>query len=162
MFAPRVGVAYRWNDRTVLRMGFGVFRSFWWQVSSTTEGTGAETTTTMVNSRDGVTPADILSNPFPQGLVQPTSNSGLSTLVGSSISPFFYLKRFPYNSRWNFGVQRQLTRDVGGGNPRTSRQETASGFRHDLLVGYFFGSTHDINLALDRPLAAVYFFLERN
>jgi hypothetical protein len=56
----------------------------------------------------------------------------------------------------------QLTRDVGGGNPRTSRQETASGFRHDLLVGYFFGSTHDINLALDRPLAAVYFFLERN
>ncbi|MFN7933956.1 MAG: TonB-dependent receptor [Bryobacteraceae bacterium] len=113
MFAPRIGVAYRWNDRTVLRMGFGVFRSFWWQVSSTTEGTGAETTTTMVNSRDGVTPADILSNPFPQGLVQPTSNSGLSTLVGSSISPFFYLKRFPYNSRWNFGVQRQLTRDVG-------------------------------------------------
>ena len=81
MFVPRIGVAYRWNEKTVLRMGFGMFRSFWWQVSSTTEGTGAETTTTMVNSRDGVTPADLLSNPFPQGLVQPTTNSGRATLV---------------------------------------------------------------------------------
>ncbi|HEU0120212.1 MAG TPA: TonB-dependent receptor [Bryobacteraceae bacterium] len=114
MFVPRVGLAYRWNDRTVIRAGFGLFRSFWWQVSSATEGTGAETTTTMVNSRDGVTPADVLSNPFPQGLVQPTStNAGLSTLVGSSISPFFYLKRFPYNNRWNLSVQRQVGRDLG-------------------------------------------------
>ena len=112
MFAPRIGLAYRWNDKTVIRTGFGLFRSFWWQVSSTTEGTGAETTTTMVNSRDGVTPTDLLSNPFPSGLVQPTNtSSGLATLVGSSIQPFFFYKRFPYNKRWNFGIQRELRRD---------------------------------------------------
>lgn len=113
MFVPRIGLAYRLNDRTVLRAGFGMFRSFWWQVSSTTEGTGAETTTTMVNSRDGVTPTDLLSNPFPQGLVQPTTNSGLTTLVGSAISPFFFEKKFPYNKRWNFGIQREIMRDLG-------------------------------------------------
>jgi hypothetical protein len=56
----------------------------------------------------------------------------------------------------------QLTRDVGGGNSRTTRKETASCLSHDLLVGYFFRSTHDINLALDSLLAAVYFFPERN
>ncbi len=114
MFVPRVGLAYRWGDKTVIRAGYGLFRSFWWQVSSATEGTGAETTTTMVTSRDGVTPADVLSNPFPNGLVQPTStNEGLSTLVGSSISPFFYLKKFPYNNRWNLSIQHQLGRDLG-------------------------------------------------
>ncbi|MFN0170429.1 MAG: TonB-dependent receptor domain-containing protein, partial [Bryobacteraceae bacterium] len=113
MFAPRIGLAYRLNDKTVLRSGFGMFRSFWWQVSSTTEGTGAETTTTMVNSRDGITPADRLSSPFPQGLVQPTTNAGLVTLVGSSISPFYFEKRFPYNKRWNFGIQREFLRDFG-------------------------------------------------
>lgn len=114
MFVPRVGLAYRLGDRTVIRAGYGLFRSFWWQVSSATEGTGAETTTTMVTSRDGVTPADYLSNPFPQGLVQPTStNTGLTTLVGSSISPFFYLKRFPYNNRWNLSIQHQFAKDMG-------------------------------------------------
>lgn len=113
MFAPRIGLAYRVNDKTVLRAGFGLFRSFWWQVSSTTEGTGAETTTTMVNSVDGIRPANLLSNPFPDGLVQPTTNSGLSTLVGSSISPFYFKKKFPYNKRWSFGIQRELFRDFG-------------------------------------------------
>jgi hypothetical protein len=114
MFVPRIGLAYRLNERTVLRAGYGLFRSFWWQVSSTTEGTGAETTTTMVSSRDGVTPADRLANPFPAGLVQPTNSSaGLATLVGSSIQPFFFDKRFPYNNRWSFGIQRQLSGDLG-------------------------------------------------
>jgi hypothetical protein len=113
MFVPRVGLAYRVNDKTVLRAGFGMFRSFWWQVSSTTEGTGAETTTTMVNSVDGIRPTNYLSNPFPDGLVQPTTNSGLSTLVGSSISPFYFYKKFPYNKRWSFGIQREFARDFG-------------------------------------------------
>lgn len=114
MFAPRIGLAYRVNDRTVLRAGFGIFRSFWWQVSSTTEGTGAETTTSMVNSIDGVRPTNLLANPFPSGLVQPiTGNNGLATLAGSSISPFYFLKKFPYNKRWSFGIQREIMRNVG-------------------------------------------------
>jgi hypothetical protein len=113
MFVPRIGLSYRVNDKTVLRAGYGMFRSFWWQVSSTTEGTGAETTTTMVSSVDGYTPTNLVSNPFPQGLVQPTTNSGLATLVGSSISPFYFEKKFPYNKRWNFGIQREILRDLG-------------------------------------------------
>ena len=113
MFVPRIGLAYRVNDKTVLRAGYGIFRSFWWQVSSTTEGTGAETTTTMVNSVDGIRPTNYLANPFPDGLVQPTTNSGLATLVGSSISPFYFNKKFPYNNRWSFGIQREIMRDIG-------------------------------------------------
>ena len=71
-------------SRTVIRTGFGVFNSVWWQPF--VRATGFASNTPMVTTLDGgLTPADTLANPFPNGLIQPTGSSlGLRTLLGSS------------------------------------------------------------------------------
>ena len=71
---PRIGLAYRVLPRTVIRTGYGIFYSGWWQPFVNATGFSAQTD--MVTTLDGgLTPADTMSNPFPNGLVQPTGAS---------------------------------------------------------------------------------------
>jgi hypothetical protein len=109
---PRIGLAYRILPRTVLRTGFGIFYSEWWQPFVNTTGFAAQTD--MVTTLDGgLTPADTLSNPFPNGLVQPTGSSlGLKTLLGSTLSLYDYNRRNIRNYRWSFGFQHEVFRDL--------------------------------------------------
>jgi hypothetical protein len=109
---PRIGVAYRFLPRTVLRTGFGMFYSEWWQPFVNTTGFAAETdmTTTLDG---GLTPADTLANPFPNGLVQPTGSSlGLTTLLGQTLSLYDYNRKNIRNYRWSFGFQHEISRDL--------------------------------------------------
>ena len=48
---------------------------------------GYSNQTPLVSSQDGITPLNLLSNPFPNGLLPPIGNSqGLLTLVGQNVS----------------------------------------------------------------------------
>lgn len=107
-WAPRIGVAYRLLPRTVLRAGFGVFHSFWWQPFVRQDGFSSETA--MVTSLDGGrTPADLFRNPFPQGLVQPAGASlGMRTLLGQSVQSYDQYRKAIRTQRWNFGFQQEL------------------------------------------------------
>jgi hypothetical protein len=109
---PRIGIAYRLFPRTVLRTGFGIFYSGWWQPFVNATGFSAQTD--MVTTLDGgLTPADTLTNPFPNGLVQPTGASlGLATLLGQTLSPYDYDRKNIRNDRWSFGFQQELMRDL--------------------------------------------------
>ncbi|MCC7500136.1 MAG: carboxypeptidase regulatory-like domain-containing protein, partial [Bryobacterales bacterium] len=106
---PRLGLAYRVLPRTVIRTGFGMFFSGWWQPFVNTTGFASQTE--MLTSLDGgLTPANTLSNPYPSGLVQPTGSSqGLATLIGSGLSVYDYWPRNLRNFRWSFGVQHEIT-----------------------------------------------------
>jgi carboxypeptidase family protein/TonB-dependent receptor-like protein len=108
---PRIGLAYRILPNTVLRTGFGIFYSEWWQPFVNTTGFAAQTD--MVTTLDGgLTPADTLSNPFPNGLTQPTGSSqGLSTLLGNTLSLYDYNRSNIRNYRWSFGFQQELFRN---------------------------------------------------
>ena len=68
----------------------------------------------MVTTLDGgLTPADTLSNPFPNGFVQPTGSSlGLRTLLGQTLSPYDYDRKNIRSDRWSFGFQHELRRDL--------------------------------------------------
>ena len=68
----------------------------------------------MVTSRDGGrTPADVLSNPFPQGLVEPIGASlGLKVLLGQGIGGYDFTREAIRNTRWSFGFQQDIGRDV--------------------------------------------------
>jgi hypothetical protein len=108
-WAPRLGAAYRVLPRTVIRTGFGVFNSVWWQPF--VRATGFASNTPMVTTLDGgLTPADTLANPFPNGLIQPTGSSlGLRTLLGSSLAGTYdYWRKNQRNFRWNFGLQQEI------------------------------------------------------
>lgn len=110
-WSPRIGLSYRINDKTVIRTGVGTFYSFYWAPFVSQVGFSAETPFTA--SVDGITPANVLSNPFPAGLVQPVGAAdGLKTLLGTSLSYYNQYRTQPYNRRWSFGIQREVTRDT--------------------------------------------------
>ena len=111
-FAPRFGLAYSVDDKTVIRGGFGIF------FAPTTGGgfngnavpiSGFQASTPWVSTLDGVTPTNVLSNPFPNGFVYPTGSSqGLATQAGQGVVGMNRDRRTPYAEQWNFDVQRTL------------------------------------------------------
>ncbi len=109
---PRIGLAYRLFPKTVVRTGFGVFFSEWWQPFVNTTGFASQTN--MIASLDGgLTPANTLSNPYPSGLIQPTGATlGLGTLLGTDLNVYDYWRKNLRNFRWSFGFQQEVTKDI--------------------------------------------------
>jgi hypothetical protein len=111
-FDPRLGVAYRVDQKTVLRGGFGIFHHPPFDSLSTTSSGFAAVTTSRPALADGVTPQFNLSNPFPQGLIQPTGSSlGLGTLAGQNISGMFRENTISYSEQWSLDLQRELPKN---------------------------------------------------
>jgi hypothetical protein len=106
---PRLGLAYRVNDKTALRGGFGIFHHPYLSTSEDVSQGYNRTTSNLVTAADTVTPLFNLSNPFPQGLLKPTGNSlGLSTMLGLGISGPLRQQQVAYMSQWSVDIQRQL------------------------------------------------------
>ena len=86
--APRAGAVYSFNDKTVLRGGWGLYYSPWNFPAAGTNAwgqTGYSAQTNVPQVSSGV-PTVSLSNPFPNGLVQPSGSSlGLLTGAGGDI-----------------------------------------------------------------------------
>ncbi|MEX2262817.1 MAG: TonB-dependent receptor [Bryobacteraceae bacterium] len=106
-FAPRFGVAYQLHPRMVFRAGYGIFYA-----GTTTQGRGAAASpgfslaTPMVTSLDGIRPQDLLSNPFPNGLLAPIGSSeGLLTLAGQGVSFTEVTRPISYSQQYSFGIQ---------------------------------------------------------
>jgi len=93
---PRVGAAYVITQKTVLRGGYGLFylplvEASNQNISSTTmpmSQLGFSSTSSMQTSLNNL-PLNLLTNPFPQGLVAPTGSTlGMATSLGQSISVY--------------------------------------------------------------------------
>ena len=113
---PRFGVAYKLNEKTVLRGGFGFFWSPL-RVENSAEGVGAigfTQSTTFVGSNDGgLTPANTISSPFPDGYIQPAGNSaGLLTGIGSTIGFADPTRRGGLVQQYSFDIQRELPGEI--------------------------------------------------
>jgi hypothetical protein len=107
---PRAGFAYRWNEKTVLRGGFGIFHapSFLWLGPTASQGY-SEPTTSIPALANGVTPLYNMDNPFPNGLQPITGNSlGLDTNAGLAIAGFPRNQINSYSQQWSIDIQRQL------------------------------------------------------
>jgi len=113
--APRLGIAYQVNDKTVVRAGGGLFYSNNWGSGSGSNNfgsTGFAATTSIVTSINGVNPIVTLDNPFPNGILSPTGASlGGATQLGQAIN-FYGGTVTPYAAQWNFSVQRQLPKNI--------------------------------------------------
>jgi hypothetical protein len=107
-FAPRAGLAFRVNPKTVLRAGYGWFFDTNGINANHANQEGFSQRTNLTPSQDnGVTFTGTLANPFPDGLIQP-SPVGPNTYIGRSIT--FNPDTMPtaYMQRWSFSVQREL------------------------------------------------------
>jgi hypothetical protein len=112
-FAPRVGIAYRLNDKTVIRTGAGLF--FPPGNIQFPEGPTQANVNYLINNvastLDGeVTALNTMSNPFPNGfLFTPGRNSNFqSVLLGISGNTEMGDHKWPSTYQWNFTLQRQL------------------------------------------------------
>ncbi|MBI3696816.1 MAG: TonB-dependent receptor [Acidobacteria bacterium] len=112
-FMPRVGLAYQFDAKTILRAGYGMFFETIGTNRSSSIQTGFTQSTPIQASLDnGLTFIASTANPFPRGLEQPVGAAGgLATNLGQGLS-FFPARRLqPYSQRWSFGVQRQLPQE---------------------------------------------------
>lgn len=108
--APRIGIAYQLRSGTVIRAGGGIF--------FTTAPYGANNygtapfraSTPWVPTIDGVTPTDLLRNPFPNGVLQPEgSANGLLAAIGQGVgSPIPNTMTTPNNAQWNFSIAQNF------------------------------------------------------
>lgn len=115
LFAPRLGLAYRLTNKTVIRSGYGIF-----YVQNDGSGGAQLTSVTQpwVPTIDNeTTPTAALSNPFPTGILQPPGrNPNYQTLLlGTSISapiPGAAAEHFGYVQQWNFNIERELVSGI--------------------------------------------------
>jgi hypothetical protein len=112
--APRAGMVFSFNEKTVLRGGWGLYFSPWNYPAAGTTGWGqiGYSATTLVPQATSSVPTVSMSNPFPNGLVQPSgSANGLLTGVGGDVYFVDPNKGAPRVQQYSFDLQREL----GGG-----------------------------------------------
>ena len=107
--APRLGVAYEVNSKTVMRASGGIFYAP--GVTPRIDATGF-TATPSFSSPDGFSPVYNWANPWPQNWTRPPFTSPaaangqtVSALLGNAARP-------PQIATWTFSIQRQLMRDT--------------------------------------------------
>jgi trimeric autotransporter adhesin len=108
--APRVGVVYAANTRTVVRGGYGLFYAPWNYPFPSEENYGQRGYTQLTSLQQTFPrPVTTIDNPFPSGLDPVTGNSlGLLTGVGGQVRFIDQNKEAPYVHQWSVDVQREL------------------------------------------------------
>lgn len=117
LFAPRIGVAYRLTQKTVIRTGIGLF--FIPADVNFPEGPYGNVVNyvnnVMVNSIDNqITPLNTMKDPFPGGFLPPPGrNPTFQQLLlgGNNRSPLRNVN-YGYTGQWNFGVQHQFAHEL--------------------------------------------------
>jgi hypothetical protein len=113
-FMPRIGLAWRFGEKTVARAGYGRFVTPTSLANSERDTLGEidlsafSPITSALPNKDGV-PAAYLDDPFPQGLTPPYGKTyGRYTSLGDTLTIDEYNQRTPISDRINVSVQREL------------------------------------------------------
>src|SRR5262249_6561706 len=114
-FAPRVGLAYKFSDKVVLRGGYGIFYApnQYAFPNENRMGTRGFTAVTdyIASTHGGLTPCAscTLTNPFPNGVQKPVGSSqGLLTGAGGSIHFVDQFRESAYVHQYSADLQYEL------------------------------------------------------
>lgn len=111
--APRIGAVYSFNEKTVLRGGWGLYWAPWNYAAAGLTGWGqigySATTFLQQPQGAGAVPTTSISNPFPNGIERPSGNQGgLLTGTGGDIYFVDPTKGAPRVQQYSFDLQREL------------------------------------------------------
>lgn len=120
---PRIGLSYAFNNKTVLRAGFGIFTQPF-QIGTIFQPGFSTPTTFTPTTNNGLTFLATLADPFPNGIAEsPGAAQGLLTFTGrdltsaSSTGPSSALlshdRRNANYTRFTIGIQRELPLKIG-------------------------------------------------
>ncbi len=112
-FSPRVGLAYMLTPSTVIRSGYGIF---WLPLdvnlfsSPDHDSINAITENMNTSLNNGITPYNVLSNPFPNGITPPPQRNidPNLALYGNGVTTQTPNNPFGYAQQWNFDIQKQF------------------------------------------------------
>lgn len=112
--SPRIGFAYQADSKTVIRGAYGHFFGPSRQAAQGTVGPfGFRVEYPWVTTTDGITPFNVLKNPYPEGFHDvPGASAGLLTQAGANLQAFWPDSPSPLNRMWNFTVQRELPGNI--------------------------------------------------
>jgi hypothetical protein len=120
-FQPRIGFAYQVMPKVVLRGGYGIFYGQTRSganglLSYGSQGFNQSTSAITTYQNDGATPYLHLSNPYPNGLIQPAGSSlgPLNDVGYGAVGPLrtSAAARTPYEQTFTFGFERQMPWNV--------------------------------------------------
>jgi hypothetical protein len=119
---PRFGIAYQLTPKTVLRTGYGIFFGFLGERRGDVIQTGFQRDTNFVPTTDNINFIGTLSNPFPNGILEPVgAAAGAQTYLGQNLNysiqgqgiAFFNPNpQVSYMQRWQLGIQQELPHGV--------------------------------------------------
>jgi len=104
-FAPRLGLAYRLNGKTVIRSGYGIYYGGVDHIGDRYLHASAPFFYQSGFNTDSITPTIVLKDGFPAG----ATTSGVTNLQTISQDR---TNRTPYSQQWNLTVQRELGKDL--------------------------------------------------
>jgi outer membrane receptor protein involved in Fe transport len=108
LFSPRLGLAYRLTDKTVLRVAYGI------SYPPSTLSQDGPNLSPVNAAQGGGGPAATVANPFPNGLPQPKRRDATSDNFYGL--PIFAMRvpgdPMPYVQQWNGAVERQIGKDA--------------------------------------------------
>jgi hypothetical protein len=110
LFSPRLGFAYRANEKTVVRSGYGI--SFF-PAEITADSPNASPingASTSLSNTWGSPLLATIANPLPNGINLPTgrTQAGLNAALGQSIAGRIPSTPYGYSQQWNLALERQI------------------------------------------------------
>src|SRR5881394_873595 len=113
--SPRLGLSYQFDKNTVIRTGYGIFYlpvDIRWNDAPHNLFINSFSTPWLAVASDGVTPKNVLSNPFPSaggGITPPFGrNQALINVQGNGNEAPLPNNPAPNLQQWNLDIQRQF------------------------------------------------------
>jgi len=118
-FGPRGSFAWQATKNLIVRGGSGMYYGpsvhMVASAGENSDGFGAQTTwnATTENADGNTVMLNSLSNPFPNGLIQPVGSSqGPATAIGSTLNTMLHSQRTPVTYNFNLGIENDLPHSI--------------------------------------------------